>query len=112
MDRPQLLFVTGKLAEPALRHTLDSLAAQAGFEDSVAVLPSSVVALATTDWIARHVDIPTPVSRVILPGLCRGDLAPLTERTAATVERGPKDLLDLPEFFQATKSKAADYGAY
>ena len=49
MIPPHLLFVTGKLAEPALRKTLAELAAaQADFRYSVAVLPISVAALATT----------------------------------------------------------------
>ena len=34
---------------------------------------STVAALATTPWIARHLSIPDGVSRVILPGLCVGE---------------------------------------
>ena len=70
MQRPHLLFVTGKLAEPALRRTLADLAPRAGFDYSVAVLPITVVALATTPWIARHLSVPDGIDRVILPGLC------------------------------------------
>ena len=40
---PRLLFVTGKLAEPALRRTLDAIAGRAGFSYEVAVLPITVV---------------------------------------------------------------------
>src|SRR5262245_22098779 len=47
MSREHLLFVTGKLAEPALRRTLRDLSDRAGFDHSVAVLPITVVALAT-----------------------------------------------------------------
>ena len=54
MERPHLLFVTGKLAETALRQTLQDLAPRAGFDYSVAVLPITVAALAATPWIARH----------------------------------------------------------
>ena len=54
MGRAHLLFVTGKLAEPSLRRTLEELAPRVGFEYSVVVLPITVVALATTPWIARH----------------------------------------------------------
>ncbi len=53
MSRPHLLFVTGKLAEPALRRTLAKLAPRAGFDYSVTTLPITV-ALAATPWIARH----------------------------------------------------------
>ena len=39
------LFVTGRLAEFALRQVLDELAPRAGFAAEVAVLPISVAAL-------------------------------------------------------------------
>src|SRR5438128_691226 len=100
MARPHLLFVTGKLAEPSLRRTLEDLAPRAGFDFSVAVLPISVVALATTPWIARHLAIPSGVERVILPGLCNGDLEPVAASAGTAVERGPEDLRDLPDFFR------------
>src|SRR5436309_12227617 len=109
---PHLLFLTGKLAEPALRRTLADLAPRAGFEYSVAVLPITVVALATTPWIARHLTLPEGIDRVIVPGLCTGDLALLTQAwNGVSVERGPKDLRDLPDFFGAA-GPPSDYGAY
>src|SRR5207244_13329707 len=68
------------------------------FDFSVAVLPITVAALATAPWIARHLDVPPGVDRVVLPGLCQGDLEPVRARAGTTVERGPGDLRDLPEF--------------
>ncbi|HEY7159304.1 MAG TPA: DUF6513 domain-containing protein [Gemmataceae bacterium] len=111
MKRPHLLFVTGKLAEPSLRRMLEELAPRAGFDFSVAVLPITVAALATTPWIARHLTIPAGVDRVILPGLCQGDLASL-RTLAAAIERGPADLRDLPDFFCTSSAPRDDYGKY
>jgi dihydropteroate synthase-like protein len=109
--RPHLLFVTGRLAEPSLRRMVEDLAPRAGFEYTIAVLPITVVALATTPWIARHLTVPSGIDRIILPGLCQGDLGPLTS-LAPVVERGPTDLGDLPEFFSTSTAKRADYGNY
>src|SRR5438046_1354694 len=112
MRRPHLLFVTGKLAEPALRRTLAELAPRAGFDFSVAVLPITVVALATTPWIARRLTVPAGTDRVILPGLCAGDLEPVQARAGVATERGPSDLRDLPEYFRAAGTARPGYGAH
>ena len=100
MNQPHILFVTGKLAEASLLKLLTELAPVAGFSFQVEVLPITVVALATTPWVANHLTIPNNVDRVILPGLCAGELTPIVEKTAATVVRGPKDLRDLPRYLQ------------
>jgi dihydropteroate synthase-like protein len=112
MSKPHLLFVTGKLAEPSLRRALGALAPLVGFDYSVAVLPITVVALATTPWIARHLTVPPEIDRIILPGLCGGDLAVVEELARRAVERGPKDLRDLPEFFGAKSGPPPGYGAH
>jgi dihydropteroate synthase-like protein len=52
------------------------------------------------------------VDRIVLPGLCAGDLAVITEKFAVPAERGPKDLRDLPEFFGARTGRPAQYGGY
>ncbi len=111
--KPRLLFVTGKLAEPSLRRELQQLAPRVGFDYDVAVLPITVAALATTPWIARHLRIPDGIDRLILPGLCHGDLAELQRLTTVPVERGPNDLRDLSEMFRIRREDAhQDYGLY
>ena len=96
----RVLFVTGKLAEPSLRRVLADLAPAAGIEPEVAVLPITVAALLTTEWIARQLQIPNATNRVILPGFCRGDLSAIQSSDGVPVERGPKDLRDLPEYLR------------
>jgi dihydropteroate synthase len=110
-----VLFITGRLAEPALRATLAEMAPP--FTYSVAVLKITVAALMTTTWIARFLDVPTGVDLVVIPGLCEGDLTPLAERVAtaagpaAQVVRGPKDLREIPEYFGRAPAVAA-YGEW
>ena len=101
-DQPRYLFVTGRLAEFALRQVLDDLAPRAGFSAEVAVLPISVAALLTPKWVARHLEIPEDLDRIILPGYCGGDLDPIVEKARGVpVERGPVDLRDLPRPLRA-----------
>ena len=105
----KILFVTGKLAAPLLRDTLERMQAQ--FEYDVAVLGISVAALMTTDWVARFLKVPPEVDLILLPGHTQGDLALLERRFDVHAERGPKDLRQLPEHFGMAAAQA-DYGAY
>jgi dihydropteroate synthase-like protein len=91
---------------------LEEIAPRAGFTFAVAALPISVAALATTKWIAGHLSVPEGVQRVIVPGLCRGELDELKAITALPVERGPEDLRDLPEHFRTSADARAGFGAY
>src|SRR5262245_13062061 len=108
----RVLFVTGRLAEPALRRVLADLAPRAGIDAAVVVLPVSVAALLTTDWVGRHMTVPAGVARVVLPGLCGGDLAAVRAPEGVAVERGPADVRDLPDHFGARKGPPPDYGKY
>src|SRR5262245_51297314 len=110
--RPRLLFVTGRLAEPALRRVLADLAPKAGFDAEVAVLPITVAALLTTDWVGRHLSIPKQVQRIVLPGFCLGELSLIAKSEGITIERGPKDLRDLPEYFGHRSGPPSGYGAF
>src|SRR3954463_11536662 len=91
------LFVTGKLAEPALRGTLER--AELPFEYDVAVMKITVAALMTADWIARRLEVPPGVTRIMIPGMCQGDPAVLSEHFDVRAEKGPADLKRLPAFF-------------
>jgi len=112
--RPRFLFVTGRLAEFALREVLADLAPRAGFEAEVAVLPISVAALMTPKWVARHLEIPPGVARVILPGHCRGDLAAIEAKAGgAAVGLGPEDFRDLSRFLgRDDADRRAGYGGF
>jgi dihydropteroate synthase-like protein len=105
----RVLFVTGRLAEPALRRVLEEM--KPPFEAEVAVLKITVAALMTTPWIARFLEVPAGTDLVLLPGLVEGDTGDLSERHGVRVEKGPKDLREIPRYFgQATA--AANYGPY
>lgn len=112
MGEEHIHFVTGRLAEQALRAVLEPLAAEVGFEYSVGVMPITVAALMTPKWIARHVAPPANATRLLLPGYCEGDLEAVRSAVVAAVERGPKDLRELPEFFGQGDVPRHEYGAY
>jgi dihydropteroate synthase-like protein len=103
------LFVTGRLAADALRRTLGKL--ELDFEYDVAALSGSVAALMRTEWIARRLPEDCGYRQVIIPGLCRGDLATIAAKVGAPVVRGPKDLKDLPAFF-GQELDLEGYGEY
>lgn len=105
----RVLFVTGKLAEPALRSTLAQL--KAPFAAEVAMLPITVAALMTTEWIAKHLEVPEGTDLVLIPGLCEGATASISERFTVRVEKGPKDLREIPEYFGQAAARE-DYGAW
>ena len=102
-------FVTGRLAEPALRHLLPELSQKVGFDYSIQVMPITVAALMTPSWIAARIKIPDQATRIIVPGHCHGDLSPLNEKTELPIEQGPKDLRRLAEHFGETADRS-DYG--
>jgi hypothetical protein len=105
----KILFVTGKLAAPALRATLEAMAPP--FEYDIAVLRITVAALMTAPWIAKHLPGADGFDRVLIPGLCEGDVRVIQDRFGVPVEKGPADLRDLPEHFGQAALREG-YGAY
>jgi dihydropteroate synthase len=89
------LFVTGRLAEPALRNMVSEL--EIGHQ--VAVMNISVAALMTTRWIARRLEVPDGVDNIVIPGLCEGDVDALQQATGLPVRKGPADVRALPEWY-------------
>ena len=103
------IFVTGKLAAPALQTTLSAMAPD--FEYEVAVLRISVAALMTTLWISKHLPSAAGFDRILIPGLCEGDVRVIEDRFGVKAEKGPADLRDLPEYFGQAALRE-EYGAY
>jgi dihydropteroate synthase len=106
----RVLFVTGRLAEPSLRRTLADMAPPFAYD--VAVLKITVAALMTTAWIAAHLrreDVPAGTDLVLIPGLCEGDPQPIADAAGVHVEKGPKDLREIPVYF-GRAAAAHEYG--
>ena len=99
------LCVTGKLAAPALRATLGALPPSVACE--IAVFPISVAALMDVRYVSRHLPSADGFDRVLLPGLCRGELQPLADRLGVDVVLGPADLKDLTEYFGRRRNRTA-----
>ena len=97
------LFVTGRLAEPALRSVVSDL----DLDHQVAVMNISVAALMTTRWIARRLKVPAGVDNIVIPGLCEGDVDTLQEATGLPVRKGPADVRSLPEWYGREAIRAA-----
>ena len=104
-----IVFLTGRLARPALERVITSLEPPA-FSWEVREIGLQVAALMTADMVRRRVTAPvtTPqpqgepraADRIIVPGRCRGDVEALAAHFGVPVQRGPEELKDLPRFFQ------------
>ena len=93
-----LLFLTGKLAEKSLQKILAGMQ-PTDFKYRIAQIGVSVAALMTPELIVRRLPDAGDADRIVLPGLCRGDLKLLEEKYGIPAERGPEDLKDLPQYF-------------
>jgi dihydropteroate synthase len=102
-------FVTGSLAEPSLRRVLAEMAPPFAYD--VAVLKITVAALMTTEWIGRRLTVPDGTDLVLIPGLCEGDAAVVANVLGVPVEKGPKDLREIPAHFGRVAAAQA-YGDY
>ena len=99
----ETLFVTGRLAEPALRRVVSEL----GIEHRIEVMNIQVAALMTTRWIARRLKPPAGVDNIVIPGLCEGDVGELAQAMGLPVRKGPADVRALPEWYGREAVRAA-----
>ena len=108
-DPRRVVFVTGKLAEPALRRVLGE--AELPFAFEIATQRITVAALMTTDWLARHLQLPADTDLVLIPGLCEGATSVIEDALHVRVEKGPKDLREIPQYF-GRAAAAREYGTW
>ncbi|PPC92853.1 MAG: dihydropteroate synthase [Methylotenera sp.] len=97
-----LLFLTGKLAEKSLNKVLTEVQNNPKtppFKYRIQQIGVSVAALMTPDLISRRLKDTGDADKMILPGLCQGDITQLEALYGLPVERGPADLKDLPQYF-------------
>jgi dihydropteroate synthase-like protein len=102
MKAEKLLFVTGKLAEKSLHKVLAEVTANPKtppFKYRIEQIGVSVAALITPEMITRRLKSTGDANKMILPGLCQGDLSQLHRQYGIPAERGPEDLKDLPQYF-------------
>src|SRR5216117_853086 len=104
----RVVFVTGRLAEPALRRVLAEMSPPFAYD--VAVLGITVAALMTTPWIARRLQVPDGTDLILIPGLCEGDAQVVGDTLVVPVQKGPKDLRQIPGFFGRAATR--EYGAW
>ena len=80
MTIENLLFVTGKLAEKSLDKVLQNIQANSKtppFKYRIEQVGVSVAALMTPELITRRLKDVGDAKKIILPGLCQGDLSQL-----------------------------------
>ena len=101
-----ILFLTGKLAEKRLRRVLEEMRPDE-FSYEIRNIGVSVAALMTAEMICRRLQGLNGADKILVPGLCRGNLEQVSERFGVPALRGPVDLKDIPAFF-GRKGKAPD----
>ena len=97
-NNEKILFLTGKLAQKRLERILKEME-PVEFTYEIRNIGVSVAALMTAQMIARRLTDTDDIDRIIVPGLCRGDLSKLSEEIGTTCTRGTIDMKDLPIFF-------------
>jgi dihydropteroate synthase len=94
----KLLFLTGRLAEPRLAETVAAMGLPNG-SWRIANLGIKVAALMTENIVRNRLKEPLEADRVIVPGRARMNLSHLAEHYGVPFERGPDEIIDLPQYF-------------
>lgn len=98
-ETSHLHFVTGTLAQHAVREIVGDLAQRHSFDYSIGVMPITVAALMTPQWLIRKLALPPQSTHLIVPGFCESGFETLNKHVAATVVLGPNDCRDMAELF-------------
>lgn len=98
MTDKKLLFLTGRLAEPRLAETVAAMGLPNG-SWRIANLGIKVAALMTENIVRNRLKEPLEADRVIVPGRSRMNLGHLADHYGVPFERGPDEIIDLPQFF-------------
>jgi len=93
-----LIFLTGRLAEPRVATTVGCLGRPEG-SWRIVNIGVKVAALMTEAIVKNRLKPPLGADRVIVPGRSRMDLTSLGEHFGVPFERGPDEIVDLPQFF-------------
>lgn len=110
------LFITGKLAYPALKKTLGNL--ELDFEYQIIKMPITVAALMDSDFIIKHLKkeaekylTAEDELELIIPGRSRAELSKIRngiKNENLTFLQGPDEIMDLAEYFGKRKT-AVDF---
>jgi dihydropteroate synthase len=98
MTDKKFLFLTGRLAEPRLAETVAAMGLPNG-SWRIANLGIKVAALMTENIVRNRLKEPLEADRVIVPGRSRMNLGHLADHYGVPFERGPDEIIDLPQFF-------------
>lgn len=93
-----ILFLTGRLAEARLTATVAGLGLPEG-SWRIHNIGIKVAALMTEAIVKNRLKGPLEAARVIVPGRSRMDLDSLGRHYGASFERGPDEIVDLPQYF-------------
>lgn len=93
----KLILLTGHLAEQRLTATVADLGLPGGSWEVVNI-GIKVAALMTEAIVKKRLELPEGTTRVVLPGRSRMNLNSLADHFGVPFERGPDELIDIPQY--------------